>query len=375
MPEIIKIQPDESCDRIASQALPGIPEEHFRGKSILVKPNWVNRLPPSTGATVDPLLVRELVAGIYRLGAERVAVGEASLTDTEQAFNALKVRRILTGTEVIDFSREKDWINIPVRHSNLKNLRIPAAIRDFDTIVSVAKLKTHCQTRVSFTVKNLFGLLSRASRQAAHKVNLDAAIAGIYFYLKERMNIAGILDGIPAMEGKGGPLCGKPVALDLIIAGGDALEVDLAGCLAIGCPSQTVGHLSEIGNSFPQSLSSFRIDGYSGAYPIRRFTLPPLGGWRGPLNLSPVFKVLFKKKPVWEFPDRCTLCADCLNICPAGSIAVLDKKIVLDAGKCVECLCCTEACSHGAMGYTVRLDRLHGMLRKTLKTINEIRAE
>lgn len=371
MPTIIRLQPNEQYKNLSERILSEILKDLFSDKRVLVKPNWVNHLPPSSGATVDPFFIKEIVNQIKRLGAKEVAVGEASIINTETAFRALKVLDILKDTaSIINFSKETEWIDVPINTQRIRHLRIPKIISTFDTIVSFAKLKTHCKTRISFTVKNLFGLLSQASRQAAHKVDLEASIAGLYLYLRDRMNIVGILDGLIAMEGRNGPLKGTPVSLNLVIAGDKASDVDFAGCLAINCAPSTIKHLIEIENATKEKFNKSTIKGYAGTFPIRQFKLPPIGGWHGPLDLSPIFKFLFKKKPVWQYKDKCTLCGDCVKICPTGSVKKDGDNIVIDKGKCVECLCCAEVCSFGAMTYTVRLGRMHAILKKVHQSIN-----
>jgi ferredoxin len=175
------------------------------------------------------------------------------------------------------------------------------------------------------------------------------------------------------MEGRNGPLKGKAVKLDIVIAGDRASEVDYAGCWAIGCAPSTVEHLVAIENATGEKFNNSSIKGHTGAFPIRQLELPPVGGWHGPLNLSQLFKLLFKKKPALQYEDKCTLCGDCIKVCPAGCVEKNDSKIVIDRGKCVECLCCAEVCSFGAMVYTVRLGWVHTTLQKTYQTMKKIR--
>ncbi|GBD97942.1 MAG TPA: DUF362 domain-containing protein [Nitrospirae bacterium] len=376
MPTIIRTnaQIDELDTFVLGKVLSEIQVASFKNKRVLIKPNWVNHLSPSTGATVDPKFIKSIVNGVKQLGANDVKVGEGSIIDTERAFASLDVNNIIgDSADLIDFSKEKQWIDIPINHSKIQYLRIPEIVHEFDTIVSVAKLKTHCQTRISFTVKNLFGLLSKASRQLAHKVDLENSIAGIYFYLMQRMNVVGILDGSIAMEGRNGPLKGEPVKLNVVISGDNASEVDYGGCLVIGCSPNTVEHLVKIENSSNKKYDISLIKGYEGDFPIRQFELPPVGGWRGPLNLSPLVQIIFKKRPLWLYEDRCTFCGECIQICPANCLSNINGKIIVNNEKCVECLCCSEVCSFGAMTYAVRLGWLHGALKNILKTINKLR--
>ena len=47
---------------------------------------------------------------------------------------------------------------------------------------------------------------------------------------------------------------------------------------------------------------------------------------------------------IMRFPDRCIGCGGCVRICPAGAIALEDKRIRIDRQKCINCGKCSEAC-------------------------------
>lgn len=371
MPKLLKVSPGIPHAETALRAVSALPAWMLSGKRVFIKPNWVSPKQAPTGVTVDPQFVRALSQAVYTMGAVKVAVGEASINRTEAVFTALGVRKTIGGSaSVMNLSDEKEWARVPLPEGALKGALIPEAILGFDTIISVAKLKTHCLTRVSLTVKNLFGLLSPASRKAAHGTDLEMAIAGLYLYLRGRMNVCAVLDGGIALNGWDGPLKGDAVPLGIMLAGGDAWEVDYAGCLSIGCAPSTVGHLSII-----QKKEGLKFDRAGFEEPLMKFDLPPIGGWRGPVDLSPVLRVLFRKKPKWGFSEKCTFCGDCERICPKNSARVIDGKVLIDRDSCVECLCCAEVCASGAMTYSTRLGWLHAALKKTADAANGLRSQ
>ncbi len=52
---------------------------------------------------------------------------------------------------------------------------------------------------------------------------------------------------------------------------------------------------------------------------------------------------------VSKCPDGCRICAD---VCPTDAIAVEEKRVKLDLGRCLFCPECTQACPEGAIRYT-----------------------
>lgn len=367
---LLTADPKAALHYTAQRILEVLPRELFYRKKVLIKPNWVNSAPSSSGVTVNVDLIGELARNIKEAGAIKVSVGEAALLNTQKVFNALKVRdKIQNYADILDLSQEDNRITIPLGHPKIPYARIPKVVHEFDTLLSVAKLKTHCQTRVSFTVKNLFALFSQSNRRAAHTIDLEGSIASLYLYLQGKMDVAGILDGTIALDGPNGPLQGKAVPLNIFIAGEHAIDVDQLGCQCIGCPVDSVSHLVKIRDRLDGESRKPALRAIPGEYKIRPFDLPPPGGWRGPLNLSPLFKILFRKKPWWKSQDKCTLCGDCSAICPTNSIAIDNERIIIDKKECIECLCCTESCGYGAMSYQVRNGWLYFIAKKTYKLL------
>jgi pyruvate formate lyase activating enzyme len=43
-------------------------------------------------------------------------------------------------------------------------------------------------------------------------------------------------------------------------------------------------------------------------------------------------------------PDRCTLCGDCVAVCPEGALAIQDGRVQVVEALCEHCGSCTEAC-------------------------------
>jgi NAD-dependent dihydropyrimidine dehydrogenase PreA subunit len=47
--------------------------------------------------------------------------------------------------------------------------------------------------------------------------------------------------------------------------------------------------------------------------------------------------------------DRCDGCGDCVEVCPAGAISLVNGVARIDSGSCTECEACVQACPNGAI--------------------------
>ncbi len=53
-------------------------------------------------------------------------------------------------------------------------------------------------------------------------------------------------------------------------------------------------------------------------------------------------------------PQKCTLCQECLTICPAGSLSISNNKLIQDIGECLGCGLCVSVCKQGALSMQPR---------------------
>jgi len=109
-----------------------------------------------------------------------------------------------------------------------------------DFLINVPVLKTHVQTKVSLGLKNLKGTLSMASRRNCHRHGVEEHIALLANALKPHLTI---LDGLYTVDY--GPVNYEHKQLDLLVAGGDPLAVDIVGSSLLGISPDSVVHLAK----------------------------------------------------------------------------------------------------------------------------------
>jgi uncharacterized protein (DUF362 family) len=193
-------------------------------KKIFVKPNLSHPeyLP---GVVTSPELMRQLV-GLLRDGNSEVVVGESNgfnypcwtAFDKTGAEAAVKA----AGGTVINLSEDKV---VEVKfdgNTPLKRLFLPKTILDADAVVDLPLMKTHEFMAYSGAIKNLFGCVPSNKRIYLHPY-LPEVFYRLYTLFKPQLTI---MDARTGIEGNG-PTKGKPVKMDLILTGNDALALDI----------------------------------------------------------------------------------------------------------------------------------------------------
>jgi uncharacterized protein (DUF362 family) len=214
-------------------------------KKVLIKVNIVCATPWDKGVTVNPTLLVKLVQLIQRAGF-KVAAGEGPgfdqfCSDTFEKLGVIKLSKEL-GVPIYDFKKgERVKIKIP-NGKRIKEVTVDKVVLEHDFIISLAKLKTHCETGVSLSLKNMKGLLCiDKERLGFHLLNVNECLVDINRAFKPDF---ALVEGLIGLEGIG-PLNppGKPVDLGLLVAGQDALAVDAICCKIMHFDPADVRHI------------------------------------------------------------------------------------------------------------------------------------
>lgn len=239
---------------------------------VLIKPNLSVALPAKTGVTTDPRVVTALIQLAREAGAKEIIVGESAVVgfDAGDIFEALKVRSLFekAGAKVINLDQDEAVeIKIP-RGEVLKKIKVWRRAYESDVIISVPKMKTHFQTGVTLSLKNMKGTVPDGSKRIIHRIGvpvrkreeygLDRAIVDLNTVISADLTV---IDATIALEGfvPGPRLVGTPVRLDTIIAGIDPVAVDAVGCRVIGLNPREVRHIRwaherKLGRMLPKEI-------------------------------------------------------------------------------------------------------------------------
>jgi len=233
-----KPQPDYSQIRQAVQQsldlIGGIRDIVKPDDMVLINPSWV--APPverEAGCITIPEVTRAVADIVKDIGARPVIAESSAIgVDSEKVIEQsgyLKLREL--GYEVIDLKSLQTTVDLPVENARVfESIQTWDLVQQADVIISVPKLKTHDQTEMTCSIKKLKGLLTDKNKKAMHRQGLFEGVIDLLAAVKPSL---AVVDAIVCQEGAG-PVFGKPVEMNLILAGKDLVAVDAVSARLIG---------------------------------------------------------------------------------------------------------------------------------------------
>jgi uncharacterized protein (DUF362 family) len=249
--------------RRALQQLPGLLPKTLP-RQVVIKPNLCDILPWETGVTTDPRWVGILAAELRAIRPDvaiRVVESDAisaykSYRSCEETFDRLGFAAAAhdAGIELVNLSRADA---IEIRLDGIPQpVRIPQLLLEEMYFISLANLKLHGYTRMTGVLKNSIGLLTDAEISSLHPY-LSILISRLHKLCSPDLCI---IDGRIGLEGSG-PIIGRPVRMDTLLVGNDALSVDEASCRLMGIPPKQVAYLRQTAKDLKRRLGECEIVG------------------------------------------------------------------------------------------------------------------
>lgn len=262
-----------------------------RGATVMIKPNFTGALPPATGAASDPKIAKELARLALRAGASKVVIAEGIGGGLVSLKDVRGLREIseMKGVEVVDLNDEQTEVVAVSDPLSVERFDIPRVVLDCDFLINLAKLKVHPQAMFSLAMKNLMGALPGRSfknpeeakkqgyitpiipgggKKIFHDLARDRGIEAMQDAIVDLNTVIPshltVVDGIYGMEGKGAPVRGRPVKMDLLILGTDTVAVEAVGAAVMGFDPDSIPYLEhavEKGVGFEYRVKDLDIQG------------------------------------------------------------------------------------------------------------------
>jgi uncharacterized protein (DUF362 family) len=213
--------------RRALELLGGIERLGLGGKQTLVKPNVVSGNPPP--ATTDPRVVKAVIDLARAAGAGPLAVGDMSAVlalPTRPNLMRTGIGRVAeeAGATLVAFD-EGEWVEVRPPEAELaKSVYVAKAAYEAERLISVPVIKTHRSASFSCALKNSVGCVHGKNKPWVYGGDgWEPSVAELNLAVRPHLFV---VDGLKSMVA-GGPWSGEAAATDLILAGGDAVALDI----------------------------------------------------------------------------------------------------------------------------------------------------
>ncbi len=218
------------------------PKSLFRaGQKVLLKPNLLRAFKPEKCVTTHPVVLEAVCRALRDLSIDEIvlsdspAFGSLKAVAKEAGYEPL-VKRY--GVKIVPLSNP-----LPLStEENIPHLKIAGSIKEYDHIINLPKVKSHCQMTLTLSIKNLFGLVIGKRKPVLHclvkndKVKFGRLLVDIAKYVNPSLTV---VDGIQAMQGQG-PMNGTPYPLGILASGEDLTALDRVLAEILGVPLEKV---------------------------------------------------------------------------------------------------------------------------------------
>lgn len=218
-------------------------KEVKKDSKVFVKPNFTYPY-YKEGITTSPELIKYLLE-ILKDRAADVILGESnggnhSFT-ADDSFKGHQMNEICrdTGVELVNLSNTKSiFVEEDIFGKRVKVELPELLINKIDSFISVPVLKVHVMTKVTLSMKNLWGCYPDTMR-CLHHQNLSRKLTLITKKLNPKLVV---MDGIYALDGHG-PMYGESKKLDLLLLSNNPVVIDSLGANLMGIPIEKIEHI------------------------------------------------------------------------------------------------------------------------------------
>lgn len=208
--------------------------------NIVIKPNLCDFRPSWEGGTTDPRIVEAFIKIIREKANPKITIVESdhAMASADEEFERMGYKEMTErlGVNLINLSKDKRY-KVALKGHYFEILNSTETLLMATRIISVAKLKTHSQQKITCNMKNLFGLLPGKMKADYHPF-----MSEVLTDLTELYKPFCIIDGIVGMEGSG-PSDGKKKYAGVILLGQNPVTVDAAAARLMGFNPKSVPNI------------------------------------------------------------------------------------------------------------------------------------
>jgi len=197
------------------------------GDRVLLKHNLLRASKPEQCVVTHPKVVEAVCIVLNDFGVKKIDIADSPALGSPQQV----ARKAGYGPFEKRYGVRLTSLTRPTAMETLEqipHLKIAGSLNDYNQIVNLPKVKSHCQMTLTLAIKNLFGVVIGKRKPILHclvqndKVKFGRLIVEIARKVAPGITI---VDGITAMQGNG-PINGTPYPLGLLIGGSDLTAID-----------------------------------------------------------------------------------------------------------------------------------------------------
>lgn len=255
----------EGAVREAVRLAGGFDEVVKAGSKVLIKPNQCKPSERHSGCMTDGDVVEAVAKLVLERNPASVVIGDGAIAgydftgfSTQESFDSSGVTEVAKrlGIELRNLNSDAfEEVRVP-KALVMDSVRIAKTALQSDVIISVPVLKTHIRTHATLALKNMKGVMPGAEKRKSHRLGLDMAIVDLCTAIRPQY---AIIDATIGMEG----LWQYPQdtrEVGLIVAGSDALYVDVVGAALMGIDPSQIMHLQYMGEKEGKKVSLEAIE-------------------------------------------------------------------------------------------------------------------
>jgi uncharacterized protein (DUF362 family) len=225
------------------------------GDTVLLKPNLVKPAPSGCGRITDARVTEAVARLVLDCSPGRVVIGEGSsvgydiagMVDTYTAMEesgSADVARAL-GLEMVDLNHDEQvTVQAPDAYV-MPEFGVARTAYEADVIVNLPVIKTHGRTGITCALKNMKGVLRGAEKKRTHRTGLDRAIVDLNRVMKPHLVVVDALVGLAGTHTRPE----DRVPLNCVVAGRDAVAVDVVCAAMLGFDVDEIHHLRLAGEA------------------------------------------------------------------------------------------------------------------------------
>jgi len=208
-------------------------------KTAILKPNLVVAVPPTSPVITHPIVTRAVAEVLLEAGVRDIAIIESPGLGQVPGEVFEKTGYLKLAQELNVKILSLDELELVKINWKYGKVMLPRVVLEADLYINLPKLKTHCLTVVTLSIKNQKGLVPAEWKKLIHKLGLQQPVVELLKVISPHLVV---MDGIEGMEGEG-PLKGKRIKSRVLIIGDNALETDIVGSRIMGIKETEVEHL------------------------------------------------------------------------------------------------------------------------------------